>query len=154
MKTQCGAAAFFLWNADALWNFCLHKSCMLNIAGKMGRFKTVARAPCSWFSTFHSLSFCSWSLPSVLLFVFFFLFIATTMSLKLHSLGPYLILKIFCCGSLWNQSGMLAPQGGSWAAQEFRCEEDESASLLCVPLSVFLWMMSTSDERHRNSKNS
>lgn len=140
------------WNADAAWNFCLHKSRVLNIAGRMEWLKAMARAPCSWFSTFHSLSFCSWSLQSGL--YFFFLFIATAVSLKLHSLGLYLILKIFCCRSLWNQSRMPAPQGGSWAAQEFRCEGDESTSLLCLPLSLLLWMTSTSGERHCNSKNS
>lgn len=32
------------------------------------------------------------------------------MSLKLHSLGPYLIPKTSCCGSLWNQSGMPDPR--------------------------------------------
>lgn len=42
--------------------------------------------------------------------LFIFLFIATTMSLKLHSLGPYLIPKTSCCGSLWNQSGMPDPR--------------------------------------------
>lgn len=147
------------WNADALWNFCLHKSRLLHVAGGTGWLKTAAPAPCSWFSTFHSLSFRSWSLLSGLglfyfVWFFFFLLIATTMSLKLHSLGLYLILKIFCCGSLWNRSGVPAPRGGSWAAQEFRCEGDESVSLLCLSLSVFLWTTSTSDERHCNCKNS
>lgn len=29
-------------------------------------------------------------------------------------------------------------QGGSWAAQEFRCDEDESSWLPCLPLPVSL----------------
>ena len=118
------------WNADALWNFRWHKSRVLDIAGRRGRFETVARAPRSWFSTFCNLSFCSWSLPSV---VFFFLFIATTMSLKLHSLGPCLILQIFCCGSLWNQSGPPALWGGSWAAREFDAKEMEAPRCSAIP---------------------
>lgn len=74
MKTKCRAAEF------------LHRSCMLNIADRMGWFKTMACAPCSWFFTFHSLSFCSWSLLPVC-FRIIIIFIATTVSLKLHSLG-------------------------------------------------------------------
>lgn len=139
------------WNTDTLCNFCSHRSCMLNIAGSMGWFKTMAYAPCSWFFTFHSLSFCSWSLlPGFFYYCYLYYYnsvIETAFS------GPYLILKIFCCQLLWNQSGMPGPQGGSWAAREFKCEGDESTLLLCIPLSVVLWLTSTSDERHCNSKN-
>lgn len=106
--------------------------------------------PCSWFSTFHSPS-CSPSLPSTILFIFFF--IATTMWLKLNSPSPYLIPKTSCCGSLWNQSGMPDPREAAGQCTNSHVTEMKAPGCpACLSQPLCEWW--APQMRHGDSKNS
>lgn len=106
--------------------------------------------PCSWFSTFHTLSSCSPSLQSTFLFFFFFHFIATAMSSKLHSPSPYLIPKPSCCRSFWNQSRMPDPREA--AGQRRNSDVSEMKAPACLSQPLCEWW--APQMRHCDSKNS
>lgn len=123
------------WNTDTLCNFCSHRSCMLNIAGSMGWFKTMAYAPCSWFFTFHSLSFCSWSLlPGFFIIV---IFITTTVSLKLHSLGLISYLKYSAANCSETRVGCQVPREAAGQRGNSNAKETKAPCCSAFPSRLF-----------------